>query len=1097
MPRAALVVLVALGVCLGLAPDGAARRRPAACPDARYVVAGTTLSGVPGSSDGVFVADGTIALASGCAPTKLKRRSRATRDRLAGRWKRCTADDGTVVKRVRLRGRVAAPACDVVEGVVKVRGRKPLRFTATRSRCGDGVVDLGAGETCDDGNTIACDGCAADCSHADTCIDGVDCSFYARPVPQIAACPDPDVANPTMLAGCGQGAGHVGAWVVDGDGLPAYDFAIDQRCDAAAHAYSPRPRPLRDPIHAVADGRGVIAMAHASGAVELYSQERGHKWVNKVDTWSDPENPAYPPQVGGGFSYYAVDGRVGSTRFEDLSPAVAITTQTRRFGVGYVETVTRDGDLTFRRRTYAPGTGSAALAIDVTVENAGVNDADVGLVELWDANLHQVSVELLTSDLLVPGTTDGIQRRRRAQAAAFTHEARWDPATRAAILTTAAKSLPADVADRDDPSLVDWFPDPLFLAVLDDGPAPDRVWLTDGELWPDGARTPPTTVADAADGAPARTLALDGAGQAAVLAVRVPTRVPAGGHVTRRFAFGLSRGGADPAADIAALRAAGPGLAAQTAAAWRDRLVWAAFPGMPDAGVLQRELAWATYGALAGVSYDEYRDRRVLGQGGAYRFIHGLDGAMGDLALFAEAVVLVDPDVARDTLAYAFTTQHAADQTTPGRFPYATTGVGQYSDVVIYDLRSDAYWFLPSVLGTYVGLTRDRAFLDASVSFWPKSSGDHGTVLDHVTRGLDFAELESVLGYAARGLVAMGTNDYADGINALAQEPVTPTGTSSAYNAGMIALGFPPAAEVIEAVDPDLATRMRAIADGQSAALLAEAWNGDWFLRGFVDSGNPLAPHIFFLEPQLFPILAGLADDAMTASALDEVADLLETPYGAISNVPIGDSGPVTGIDLPLIGGVWPVANAWLTAAYARRDPQEAWSSFRRNTLAAHADAFPGLWYGIWTGPDSFNGPDKERPGEADAHPATALTDYPALNVHVHTGPLRALLRLVGVESTADGLRIAPRLPTETFHVRWPRLTLASAPDHIAGTLRTAATAPFTLEVRLPALLAAAPSVEATVGGLVTTEAVVDGAVVLDLPADTGTPIAWRVDAAD
>ena len=42
----------------------------------------------------------------------------------------------------------------------------------------------------------------------------------------------------------------------------------------------------------------------------------------------------------------------------------------------------------------------------------------------------------------------------------------------------------------------------------------------------------------------------------------------------------------------------------------------------------------------------------------------------------------------------------------------------------------------------------------------------------------------------------------------------------------------------------------------------------------------------------------------------------------------------------------------------------------------------------------------------------TALTDYPALNMHVHTGPLRALAYLLGVEGTATGLRVTPRKAT-------------------------------------------------------------------------------------
>jgi hypothetical protein len=713
------------------------------------------------------------------------------------------------------------------------------------------------------------------------------------------------------------------------------------------------------------------------------------------------------------------------------------------------------------------------------------------LVEFWDPNLNQIVVELLTSDVLGEGITDAVERRRRARGGEFSHQVAWDPATRIATVTTTAKSLPAGIDDRFDPAYVDWFPEPLYLAVLDEGVAPDAVWLSDTELWTGDDRSPSAALAAAGDGAPGRSIDVDGAEQRAILAVRVPVHVEPGATVTRRFAFGLVPGGGTPDADVAALRARATTIAAETASAWRDRLVWAAFPGLDSAGVVQRELAWAAYGALANVSFDEYRGLRVLGQGGSYRFIHGLDGAMGDLAIFAEALLLVDPAVARETLAYAFATQHGSTSATPWRYPYATTGVGTFSDAIIYTQRSDSYWFLPAITGKYVGLSRDTDFLGSTVPYWPRSAGETGSIVDHIERGLDYAENE--LGNGARGIVAMGTNDYADGVADLATEPATPTGTSSTYNAGMIVHGFPLAADVVEPMAPALATRMRNITTAQGAALLAEAWEGTYFLRGFVDSGNPLAPHIFFLEPQVFPVLAGLTDPVQRDSALDLVVDWLETPIGAISNVEIGEGDTVGGIDQALVGGVWPVANAWLTAAYARRDPAEAWDSFVRNTLAVHAEEYPELWYGIWSGPDSFNGPDKERPGEADAHLVTALTDYPVLNAHVHTGPLRALTDLVGVEGTSSGLRIVPRLPTEMFHVRWPRLRLESAPDRIAGEVTTEATAPITLSVALPSGLSGATTVATEVDGLPAVVAVVDGEVTLTLPAMPGAPVAWAI----
>jgi cysteine-rich repeat protein len=43
----------------------------------------------------------------------------------------------------------------------------------SNERCGNGVVDMAAGEVCDDGNTASGDGCAADCRSNETCGNGV------------------------------------------------------------------------------------------------------------------------------------------------------------------------------------------------------------------------------------------------------------------------------------------------------------------------------------------------------------------------------------------------------------------------------------------------------------------------------------------------------------------------------------------------------------------------------------------------------------------------------------------------------------------------------------------------------------------------------------------------------------------------------------------------------------------------------------------------------------------------------------------------------------------------------------------------------------
>jgi len=927
---------------------------------------------------------------------------------------------------------------------------------------------------------------AAACGAPDAPIDPQSCAAYVRPArPASVGCTDP--SDPFTLVPCDTGSALAGAWTIDADGLPAYDLLVDERCDDAATAYTPRraDRAIRDPWHVVGDGYGMVAMAHASGGFDVYMQDRGHSWPVRVDTWRDDQHPEFPPQLGAALGYLVEDGRVRSLRFEDLPVAAALAAQQRRFGVGYAETATTVDDLVITRRVYALP-GRRALVSEVTIENRAPRDRTIGLVELDDVNMFQLPMELATSDLLAPTITIDIDRRRRDLAAEFHHRARYDAAARVASITTEAN---APTVGPDDVAPYDQYPATLWLAALD--ATPDAAWLADGELWPGSDRAPPAALARGDAGE--RAIELPGANQPGVLALRIPVTLAAGERIVRRFAFGEVPQGGDVVAAAAAVRAAAPDAPA-AAAAWKPRLVWAAVPGQPHAGALQRELAWSSYAMQALATYDAYHQARLLGQGGSYKYIHGCDGAIGDYALFADAALPIDPALAADTLALAFATQRSQTASDHGRFPYATTGVGDFTDVVRYDLRSDGYFLMPSEVGRYVALTRDASFLDRAVPYWPRAAGDTGSVLDHLQRTQAFAD--TTLGFGAHGITAMGTNDYADGILQTASEPATPTGTSSTFNAWLLVGGYSLAADVVAPRDPALAQRYRAERADQLAKLDQFAWNGMWYERGFVDSGHPIGSGNLYLEPQVLPIVAGAVDPARRTQLLELVATHMDTAIGPMTVVPIDMGGPggSTGdIDEPQVGGVWPVASAWLTEAYAIADPARGWDSLVRNTLFAHAEAFPRLWYGVWSGPDSYYGPDAERPGEADAHLATALTDYPVLNVHAHASVLRALFAVAGIQPAGTGIAIAPRLPTETFALAWPRLALVSTPTSIAGSLTTVGGGPLELRVRLPSGLRGTAALDVRAGG-VPVPATRDGDdVVLTIVTTPDVPLAWSV----
>src|SRR6185369_16403156 len=132
--------------------------RPAPCEPGRFLVSGSPVAGKAGALQ-LGSAVSLDALCASVAPKKLKINRKGVTAVLA-KWSSCDGLTGTVV----LHGKILA-GCNAFDGTLKAKKLK-TKIHATRSTCGDGVVDQGGGEVCDDGNTTGGDGCEADCKHA-------------------------------------------------------------------------------------------------------------------------------------------------------------------------------------------------------------------------------------------------------------------------------------------------------------------------------------------------------------------------------------------------------------------------------------------------------------------------------------------------------------------------------------------------------------------------------------------------------------------------------------------------------------------------------------------------------------------------------------------------------------------------------------------------------------------------------------------------------------------------------------------------------------------------------------------------------------------
>ena len=226
---------------------------------------------------------------------------------------------------------------------------------------------------------------------------------------------------------------------------------------------------------------------------------------------------------------------------------------------------------------------------------------------------------------------------------------------------------------------LDYFPDPIYLAVLDDGVAAGRrVAAATASCGTTSSGARPTAVGVPAMRRRACSI-VDGDGQHVILAVRVPVDVPASGTGDAALRVRLRPRRRHPDAAVAELRARARQLLRRHRRGWKQRLVWAAFPAWRTPALVQREIAWAVVQHAR-----QHHLRRVPQRARSSARAARTSTSTASTARWATSrcsprrCCCVDPQIAADTLTYALATQLGPAQSTPWRFPYATTGVGAY-----------------------------------------------------------------------------------------------------------------------------------------------------------------------------------------------------------------------------------------------------------------------------------------------------------------------------------------------------------------------------------------------------------------------------------
>ena len=220
---------------------------------------------------------------------------------------------------------------------------------------------------------------------------------------------------------------------------------------------------------------------------------------------------------------------------------------------------------------------------------------------------------------------------------------------------------------------------------------------------------------------------------------------------------------------------------------------------------------------------------------GAYGFRDQLQDGM--------ALAVVRPDLTREHLLRAGGRQFGEGDVQHWWLPPLTPGAtGQGVRTRISD---DVVWLAYCAV-QYIETTGDTAVLEEKIPFlegralqpeehdaffMPEISEETGTLFEHCARGLDHA-----LQVGEHGLPLFGTGDWNDGMNRVGEK-----GKGESVWLGWFLqttlVSFAPVATARGQHDRASGWLAHAAALGKS---LEQAWDGDWYRRGYFDDGTPL-----------------------------------------------------------------------------------------------------------------------------------------------------------------------------------------------------------------------------------------------------------------
>ncbi len=401
---------------------------------------------------------------------------------------------------------------------------------------------------------------------------------------------------------------------------------------------------------------------------------------------------------------------------------------------------------------------------------------------------------------------------------------------------------------------------------------------------------------------------------------------------------------------------------------------------------LKQELIWDAYCLETMAQYSQFYDETKIPQGMTYDYDWGLSASARDHLQHIYPLCYYNPKLAKSALRFQL------KKVTPwGEFRLIEQGNG--SSTTMFFNTSDQQVYLFLALSEYLKATKDYAFLDEKITFYPASDSKETTVKEVIKRAFQY--LRDDINVGGHGLVHLRCADWNDlsyfMIKDVSYPDIFMGGESQLTSAqAVVSLG-----ELSNLFEKSGKAELKPYIESfrKYRTNIWNALNKDWgdrpFLNRYYVNGKAYGDEQMWIEPQAFALHIPEAPLEKRKALYKEIINRVGTGEKLMLRQ---QEKPV---DCSIVkagrrdnGGLWYSLNGPVITGVAQWDKVEAMRLLKMMTFDNYAKQFPGQWAGQWTAPDVFDSSLMDTEGLSDQTEGDIWTEFAAFCAHPHAWKL-------------------------------------------------------------------------------------------------------------